>query len=54
MEKPAPYNQWEKVLMFSHVCVGSDDIQKPEVFYDAVFGAIRDGNKLCAMHPLGQ
>lgn len=26
--------------MFSHVCVGSNDIQKSKAFYDAVFAAI--------------
>lgn len=26
--------------MFSHVCVGSNDLQKSKAFYDAVFGAI--------------
>ncbi len=38
--------------MFSHITVGSNDIQRSKRFYDAVFaemGVDPDGNKLCAM-----
>lgn len=35
--------------MFSHVMVGSNDIERSKRFYDAVLG-VPDGNKLCALH----
>ena len=43
--------------MFSHVMVGSKDIERSKRFYDAVLGALHlayvrdpDGSKLCALH----
>ena len=38
--------------MFSHVMVGSDDIDRSKKFYDAVFGAI--GGKPAATDPKGR
>ena len=38
--------------MFSHMMVGSNDIEKSKVFYDAVFGAL--GGKVGIMDPKGR
>jgi len=40
--------------MFTHIMIGSDDLDRSEAFYDATFTALggkfgeRDGNKLTA------
>ncbi|HEY6130543.1 MAG TPA: VOC family protein, partial [Halioglobus sp.] len=38
--------------MFSHVMVGTDDVQKSKIFYDAILGAL--GHKPGVMDPKGR